>query len=162
MLDYWIPLLLLVTFWLRVTTNWRRVSEAVFECWLALVRAVDIKVFCSPRDKRLFGGRIFSVLGRKYKYWIAKYICVRSRGNSPKKKQSTEFSRRLRMTNVSPPHKSNNFSNCLNFNQTNKLHDNNKDYALWGIADVGFNFPCIVILICKKLSNKQICIPIKM
>lgn len=60
------------------------------------------------------------------------------------------------------PLKSNNFSNCLNFNQTNKLHDNNKDYALWGIADVGFNFPCIVILICKKWNNKQIWIPIKM
>lgn len=79
-----------------------------------------------------------------------------------RKKQSTEFSRRLRMTNVSPPHKSNNFSNCLNFNQTNKLHDNNKDYTLWGIAYVGFNFPCIVILICKKWNNKQIWIPIKM
>lgn len=57
-----------------------------------------------------------------------------------RKKQSPEFSRRLRMTNVSLPHKPNNFSNCLNCNQTNKLHDDNKDYALWGITDVGFNF----------------------
>jgi len=49
------------------------------------------------------------------------------------------------MTNVSPPREPNNFSNCLNFYQTNKLPDNNKDYTLWGIDDAGFNFPCIFI-----------------
>ncbi len=81
-------------------------------------------------------------------------ISVSALGETAKKKQSPGFSRRLRMTNVSLHHKSNNFSNCLKCNQTNKLHDDNKDCALWGITDVGFNSQAHFIMKNNMKINK--------